>query len=91
MAPSRLTSFFMSWKLLASGPLSVTIRISPPIPLGEYGDRKTLAASSERAVREAVHRILRQRPDDEALAAVEPPEEARRTRPVRAVAGEKWT
>ena len=80
-----------AWKLLASGPLSVTIRISPPIPLGEYGDRKTLAASSERAVREAVHRILRQRPDDEALAAVEPPEEARRTRPVRAVAGEKWT
>lgn len=80
-----------AWKLLASGPLSVTIRISPPIPLAEYGDRKTLAVSSERAVREAVHRILRHRADSEALTAVEPSEEARRMRPARAAEGEKWT
>lgn len=80
-----------AWRLLASGPLSVTIRISPPVPLGEYGDRKTLAVSSERAVREAVHRILRHRPESEALTAVDPPEEARRARPARAAGAEKWT
>lgn len=80
-----------AWQLLASGPLSVTIRVSPPIPLGDYGDRKTLAISSERAVRDAVYRILRQRADTEALHPVEPPEEARKARPSRAAAGEKWT
>jgi 1-acyl-sn-glycerol-3-phosphate acyltransferase len=80
-----------AWKLLASGPLSVTIRVSQPIPLGDYVDRKTLAISSERAVRDAVHRILRHRLEGEMLVPVEPPAEARRAGLVRAGAGEKWT
>lgn len=80
-----------AWELLASGPLSVTIRISPPIPLGQYGDRKTLAISSERAVRQSVHRILRHKVNDDAFTVVEPAEELRRARPARASQGEKWT
>jgi len=80
-----------AWELLASGPLRVTIRVSPPIPLGDYGNRKTLAISSERAVRDSVHRILRQRADTEPLHLVEPSQEARMAVPARAAAGEKWT
>lgn len=80
-----------AWELLASGPLTVTIRVSPPIPLGDYGNRKTLAISSERAVRGSVHRILRQRADSEPLDLVEPAQEARKAGPARAAAGEKWT
>ena len=45
-----------AWGVLKSGPLSVTITISPPVPLDSFTGRKDLALTSERAVRRAVHR-----------------------------------
>lgn len=80
-----------AWALLGAGPLAVTVRVSEPVPLSRYADRKALAISSEKAVREAVHRILRDRAPDEAVYPVEPPEAVRKAKPVRAAAGEKWT
>lgn len=80
-----------AWELLGSGPLAVTVRVSDPVPLEDYPDRKELAISSERKVRENVHRILRARPPDEALVAVEPSGEARKVAPPAPRTGEKWT
>jgi 1-acyl-sn-glycerol-3-phosphate acyltransferase len=80
-----------AWALLGAGPLAVTIDISPPVPLSNFTDRKSLAISSERTVRAAVHRILRDRKPGEPLDPVEPKAEARNMRPVRASTGEKWT
>ncbi|MEQ1715179.1 MAG: lysophospholipid acyltransferase family protein [Hyphomicrobium sp.] len=80
-----------AWALLGSGPLAVTVSIGPPVPLSDYENRKSLALQSERAVRAAVHRILRGRPADEALVAVEPHEETRRETPKRTFRPEKWT
>ncbi|MEZ5898422.1 MAG: lysophospholipid acyltransferase family protein [Hyphomicrobiaceae bacterium] len=80
-----------AWALLGGGPLAVTIDVSPPVPLSDFADRKTLAISSERTVREAVHRILRDRKPEEALKPVEPRPEDRKVRPTGAVEGEKWT
>src|SRR5690606_33762690 len=61
-----------AWGVLKSGPITVTIKISPPVPLNEFNDRKDLALKSERAIRRAVLGILRGRPDDPALVPVEP-------------------
>lgn len=80
-----------AWALLGAGPLKVCVHVSKPIALSAFADRKTLAISSERAVRQAVHRILRDHAGEEALAIVEPAEDARKVRPVQATAGEKWT
>lgn len=80
-----------AWELLGSGPLDVTVRVSAPVPLSDYADRKVLAMSSERAVRDAVLRILRNRSADEPLQPVEPVAEARKATPKRVVNGEKWT
>lgn len=80
-----------AWALLGAGPLRVHVRVSEPVPLADYADRKALALSSERVVRSAVHGILRGRPADAALNVVEPAPEARKGRPVRAATGEKWT
>ena len=80
-----------AWALLGAGPLAVTVDVSPPVPLSNFADRKSLAISSERTVRAAVHRILRDRKPGEQLEPVEPEAEARKMRPVRAAAGEKWT
>lgn len=80
-----------AWALLGAGPLAVTIVVSPPVPLSDFADRKALAMSSERTVRAAVHRILRDRGPGDPMQPVEPPAEARKSRPARAVRGEKWT
>ena len=81
-----------AWHVLKSGPLRVVIRIGLPVPLEAFADRKELALKSEREVRQAVHRILRGRPQDEALEPVEPDADMRNRRlPARAAAGEKWT
>lgn len=61
-----------AWELLKAGPLDVTIRISPPVPLTSFADRKELARHSEAQVREGVVRILRGRPSDEPVAVVAP-------------------
>lgn len=81
-----------AWGVLKSGPITVTIKVSPPVPLSEFKDRKDLALKTERAVRSAVLGILRGRPDDPALLPVEPTEETRRRKlSVPQARSEKWT
>ena len=81
-----------AWAVLQSGPLAVTVRIGPPVPLEDFADRKELARKSEREVRHAVHAILRDRKAGEAVDPVEPGDDARKQKPaVRAANGEKWT
>lgn len=74
-----------AWNLLKAGPLDVTIRVGPPMPLAGFADRKALARHSEAEVREHVTRLLRARRPDEKVEAVVPEAAS----PVRAkVAGE---
>ena len=81
-----------AWALLKSGPLRVTIRIGPPVPLQSFTDRKALALSTEREVRLAVLEILRGNRDGEPLQPVEPGAESRKlAASPRAPAREKWT
>lgn len=61
-----------AWRLLKAGPLDVHIRIGPPVPLGEFADRKHLARHSEAQVRENVVRILRYRSAHEPLTISAP-------------------
>jgi lyso-ornithine lipid O-acyltransferase len=61
-----------AWQLLKVGPLDVSIRIGPPVPLEEFEDRKALARHSEAEVREAVVRILRGRGPAEPLSVEAP-------------------
>jgi 1-acyl-sn-glycerol-3-phosphate acyltransferase len=49
------------WALLKSGPLDVSVRIGPPVPLEVYADRKALARESEAMVRKDVSDLLRGR------------------------------
>jgi 1-acyl-sn-glycerol-3-phosphate acyltransferase len=51
-----------AWRLLGLGPLDVHIRIGPPVPLDEFGDRKALARYAEDRVRRDVVDLLRGRP-----------------------------
>jgi 1-acyl-sn-glycerol-3-phosphate acyltransferase len=67
-----------AWGVLKTGPITVTINVSPPVPLREFGDRKDLALTSERAIRRAVLGILRGRAGDPGLVPVEPSLESRR-------------
>lgn len=81
-----------AWSILKGGPLTATIRISAPIALSEFKDRKHLASHSERAVRRTVVAILRGRPNDADLDAVEPSAEARRQTFARpAPESDTWT
>ena len=81
-----------AWHVLKSGPLKVTIRIGPPVPLESYSGRKDLALSTERSVRKAVHGILRGRPKHEEVIPVEPDAVKRKqTRPAPTATNEKWT
>lgn len=54
-----------AWSLLKAGPIDVTIRISPPLPLSDYSDRKQLARHTEDLVRGNVVGVLRGRQKDE--------------------------
>lgn len=81
-----------AWDVLKSGPLTVTIKVSEPVPLDAYADRKDLAIQSERAVRQAVLGILRGRASDATLVPVEPQLESRRQAVgARSGLSEKWT
>lgn len=81
-----------AWGVLKSGPITATIKVSPPVPLSDFKDRKDLALKTERAVRSAVLGILRGRPDDPALVPVEPSQEIRRLKlGSPAARSEKWT
>jgi len=48
-----------AWELLKAGPLDVTIRIGPPVPIDDFRDRKHLAAHAEEEVRRNVVAVLR--------------------------------
>lgn len=81
-----------AWGVLKSGPITVTIKVDPPVPLSEFKDRKDLALKTERAIRFAVHGILRGRPGDPDLVPVEPSPDTRRQRlAVPQIRSEKWT
>ena len=79
-----------AWKLLKAGPLDVRIRVGPPVPLGDFADRKALARYSETEVREHVVRILRNRASQEPLAVAPPPESAPRRPAAKAGDTSKW-
>jgi lyso-ornithine lipid O-acyltransferase len=64
------------WELLKAGPVDVSIRIGPPVPLANFADRKALAGHSEAEIREAVVRLLRGRRSDEPLAVAKPASDA---------------
>lgn len=81
-----------AWGVLKSGPLVVTIRVGPPVPLDAFAGRKELALTSERAVRRDVIAVLRGRPGDPDIVPVEPDDERRRQRlPTATQRNEKWT
>lgn len=61
-----------AWELLKAGPLDVMIRISDPVPLSAYADRKELAEQTEGTVREGLVRSLRGRPPGEPLLIAKP-------------------
>jgi lyso-ornithine lipid O-acyltransferase len=48
-----------AWKTLGRGPLDVAIRISPPVALSTFKDRKELARYAEQEIRQTVVRTLR--------------------------------
>ncbi len=52
-----------AWQLLKAGPLDVEIRISEPVPLDTFKDRKELASHAEHSLRAEFVRLMRQRPD----------------------------
>jgi len=79
-----------AWELLKAGPLDVRIRVGPPVPLGDFADRKALARYSETEVREHVVRILRNRASQEPLAVAPPPESTPRRPAAKAGDSSKW-
>ena len=48
-----------AWELLQAGPIDVSIRLGPPVPLDSFASRKDLARFSEAAVRADVVELLR--------------------------------
>ena len=70
-----------AWELLKAGPLDVHIRISEPVPLSHFTDRKALARYSEAEVRQAVTELLRDQPrkDDQPVPAVDLPSPEKRS------------
>jgi 1-acyl-sn-glycerol-3-phosphate acyltransferase len=81
-----------AWGVLKSGPVTATIMVGPPVSLEDFRHRKELALQSERAIRHAVHGILRGRPGDPNLVPVEPSEENRRKKLASPQPrSEKWT
>lgn len=50
------------WRLLGLGPLDVSIRLGPPVPLEDFADRKDLARYAEEKVRRDVIELARGKP-----------------------------
>ncbi|ODA67872.1 1-acyl-sn-glycerol-3-phosphate acyltransferase [Methyloligella halotolerans] len=50
------------WRLLGLGPLDVSIRLGPPVPLDDFADRKALARYTEERVRRDVIELARGKP-----------------------------
>ena len=81
-----------AWTVLKSGPLRVTVKVGPPIPLESFTGRKELALSSERAVRKAVLGLVRGRSSGDEIFPVEPDEARRKlSGPLSSARNEKWT
>lgn len=81
-----------AWSVLSSGPITVTIKVGPPVELGSFADRKDLALKTEQQIRKDVIAILRGRDDDADVVPVEP--NASRRRELQALAkpqSNKWT
>jgi 1-acyl-sn-glycerol-3-phosphate acyltransferase len=70
-----------AWELLKAGPLDVIVRISEPVALSTYADRKDLAERTETAVRQGVVGTLRGRPPDDPLQVTKPAAQARSRKP----------
>jgi 1-acyl-sn-glycerol-3-phosphate acyltransferase len=79
-----------AWELLKSGPIDVTVRLGPALPLETFADRKELAAGTETRVRESLVRALRRPNEDEPVDVVRPSDEQRKSRPPRAVESGNW-
>ena len=81
-----------AWTVLKSGPLRVTVKVGPPIPLENFTGRKELALSSERAVRKSVLGLVRGRSSGDEIFPVEPDEARRKlSGPLSSARNEKWT
>jgi hypothetical protein len=48
-----------AWQLLGLGPLDVEIRISEPVPLDNYSDRKALARATEGEIIRQFRQLIR--------------------------------
>ena len=79
-----------AWAVLGSGPLDVTLKLSPPVPLSEYAGRKELAAASERQVRQNVVRILRGRGPNETIEVTEAGSKKARNMPKTPESSGNW-
>lgn len=73
-------------ELLKAGPLDVQARISEPIELQAFEDRKSLARDSEHRIRESFLRMMRGR-EDAVPATPQPPERNTRTKTPEATDG----
>ncbi len=61
-----------AWELLKSGPLDATLVFGEPVPLEDFADRKALARHTEREIRVALARILRNRQPEETIEPAAP-------------------
>jgi lyso-ornithine lipid O-acyltransferase len=61
-----------AWDLLRAGPLDVRIVAGPPVSIDSFADRKALARHMEIELRQAVVRLLRDRPADEPIQVTMP-------------------
>jgi 1-acyl-sn-glycerol-3-phosphate acyltransferase len=65
-----------AWALLRRGPIDVSIRVSPPLALSDFADRKALARATEARVRADMAELLsprRPRPEPASNAAAASP------------------
>jgi len=68
-----------AWGVLKAGPLDVTVKIGPPVPVSEFKDRKDLAQKSEQEVAKNLARILRRRTNEEEFDLVKIPPRQRKS------------
>lgn len=80
-----------AWSLLKAGPLDVHIVIGPPVAIDSFADRKALARHVESELRQAVVRLLRNRPAGESLLVTVPASDKARRAGTAAKTSSKWT